>query len=274
MKTIKSDKWPVASDRRSVAGDQMENAARSHHVSRFTFHASTLNPQPSTGFTLIELLVVIGIMALLAALLLPVAAAVKKRQYLNHAQAEMVSLETAIDRYKAAYGFYPPGPPIPPALNNAQSYVNQLYYELVGTTNNYGVYQTLDGSSQINAGDLPYKAFPGSGGLPGVGGFMNCSRGGEDASVAKNFLPDLRPNQIWPGYSNNAVPVYLLITAVGGPDTTYQPMNMQDLNPWRYVCPGTNNPGSYDLWVQLRISGKTNLICNWSQQVRTDSPLP
>jgi prepilin-type N-terminal cleavage/methylation domain-containing protein len=243
-------------------------AAHSPHASRFTFHVS--------GFTLIELLVVIAIMAALAALLLPVVGAVKKHQYIYNAQAEMAKLQTAIDRYKAAYGFYPPGPPIPPALNNAQSYVNQLYYELVGTTNNYGVYQTLDGSSQINAGDLPYKAFPGSGGLPGVGGFMNCSKpgGGEDASMAKDFLTDLKPNQIWPGYSNNTVPVYLLITAVGGPDTTYQPMNMQDLNPWRYVCPGTNNPGSYDLWVQLRISGKTNLICNWNNSVQINNPLP
>ncbi len=47
-------------------------------------------------------------MATLAALLLPVAGAVKKHQYIYNAQAEMAKLETAIDRYKAAYGFYPP----------------------------------------------------------------------------------------------------------------------------------------------------------------------
>jgi len=62
----------------------MANAAHSHHVSRFTFHAS--------AFTLIELLVVIAIMATLAALLLPVASAVKKHQYINNAQAEMAKL--------------------------------------------------------------------------------------------------------------------------------------------------------------------------------------
>jgi hypothetical protein len=49
-------------------------------------------------------------MATLAALLLPVAGAVKKHQYIYNAQAEMAKLETAIDRYKAAYGFYPPDP--------------------------------------------------------------------------------------------------------------------------------------------------------------------
>ena len=64
--------------------------------------------QPAAAFTLIELLAVIAIMAALAALLLPVVGAVKKHQYIYNAQAEMAQLETAIDRYKAAYGFYPP----------------------------------------------------------------------------------------------------------------------------------------------------------------------
>jgi prepilin-type N-terminal cleavage/methylation domain-containing protein len=254
MKTTVSDKWQVTSDK-------MADASRSPHVSRFTFHVS--------GFTLIELLVVIAIMATLAALLLPVAGAVKKHQYIYNTQAEMAKLETAIDRYKAAYGFYPPSPPIP-TLINPSTYVNQLYYELVGTVYNSTntTYTTLDGSTQISAGNVP-TAF-------GVGGFMNCSKpgGGEESSAAKNFLPDLRPNQIWPGYTNSMVSVYLLRTAVGGPDTTYQPMGQQDLNPWRYVYPGTNNPGSYDLWIQLSISGKTNLICNWSKSVQINSPLP
>ena len=47
------------------------------------------------------------------------------------------------------------------------------------------------------------------------------------------------------------------------------------MNPWRYNSSNpTNNPGSYDLWIQLKIAGKTNLICNWSKQVQINSPLP
>ena len=47
------------------------------------------------------------------------------------------------------------------------------------------------------------------------------------------------------------------------------------MNPWRYNSSSpTNNPGSYDLWVQLSIGGKTNLICNWSKQVQINNPLP
>ena len=152
----------------------------------------------------------------MAALILPVAGAVKKHQYIYNTQAEMAQLETAIDRYKAAYGFYPPSDH---SADGGQLVVvfNQLYYELVGTTNNNDTYyQTLDGSAQINVGDVP-TAFP------GVGGFMNCSKpaGGEDASAARNFLPDLKPNQIWTSIyepRTECVGVTLLISSVGGPD--------------------------------------------------------
>jgi prepilin-type N-terminal cleavage/methylation domain-containing protein len=227
-------------------------------------------PQLSTGFTLIELLVVIAIMAALAALLLPVAGAVKKHQYINNAQAEMAKLETAIDRYKAAYGFYPPDNHL---SSTNPGVVNQLYYELVGTTNTAAVrgdpnYYPLDGQGVNLSGSYVSQAF-------GVGGFLNCSKsgGGEDATVAKDFLPDLKPNQTT--VISNKVQVTILITAVGGPDTTYQPLGVQDKNPWRYISSNpTNNPGSYDLWVQLSIAGKTHLICNWNKQVQVGSPLP
>jgi prepilin-type N-terminal cleavage/methylation domain-containing protein len=235
---------------------------------------STLDPRP--GFTLIELLVVIAIMGVLAALILPVVFAVKKHQYLYNAQAEMAKLETAIDRYKAAYGFYPPSPTTPPTAGNPSTLYNQLFYELEGTTGDGINYTNLDGSDIIKAADVP-KAFP------GVGGFINCTKvgAGEDASAARNFLPDLKPNQIARWCTNNfkGTPndfgVTLIISSVGGPDATYKPLDQQDLNPWRYNSSSpTNNPGSYDLWVQLVIGKQTNLICNWTKQVQINSPLP
>jgi prepilin-type N-terminal cleavage/methylation domain-containing protein len=236
---------------------------------------STLDPRP--GFTLIELLVIIAIMGVLAALLFPVVGAVKKRQYLFNAQAEMAKLETAIDRYKAAYGFYPPDNQLSPANPK----VNQLYYELTGTTNisptpNPPVYQSLDGSLPTltgGAGGNVQGAF-------GVGGFMNCSKpvGGEDSSAARNFLPDLKPNQVYNFTNITTGPqgVNLLITAVGGPYAQYLPLDRQDENPWRYNSSNpTNNPGAYELWIQLVFApGQTNLICNWTKQVQINSPLP
>ncbi len=70
------------------------------------------NPQSairtSQAFTLIELLVVISIMGFSRRSLFPVTGAVKRQQYLKTATAEMEQIETALDNYKAKYGFYPP----------------------------------------------------------------------------------------------------------------------------------------------------------------------
>ena len=252
----KSDGWRVTSDK----ANNITCALISRHASRVTRHAS--------AFTLIELLTVMAIMGVLAALILPVMHAVKIHQYIYNTQAEMAQLETAIDRYKAAYGFYPPSPTPPPTPGNQSSLVNQLYYELVGTTYTNNIYTTLDGSASIDA-DQVSTAFP------NVGGFMNCTKpgAGEDSAAARNFLPDLKPKQ-FTAISNNVL-VNILIGSVGGPSVQYQLLGQQDINPWRYVCPGINNPGSYDLWMELVFApGQTNLICNWTKQVQINSPWP
>jgi prepilin-type N-terminal cleavage/methylation domain-containing protein len=258
-----------------VAGDKIATATRqaqSCHASCVTRHL--------LAFTLIELLTVIAIIGVLAALILPVAGAVKKQSMIRTAQAEMAQLETAIDRYKSAYGFYPPSPTIPPAVGDPSTLFNQLFYELEGTTTGDGTsYTNLGGSDIIAATDVP-KAFP------GINGFMNCSKPNADESLpqARNFLPDLKPNQIGRNCTNtfhgtlNTFGVTLIITSVGGPDRSYKPLGPlmpSDVNTWRYNSSSpTNNPGSYDLWVQLSIAGKMNLICNWNKQVQINSPLP
>ena len=70
------------------------------------------------------------------------------------ARSEMTQIETAIERYKDKLGYYPPDNP-PPSGNWA---MNQLYYELLGTTNigtaAAPVYTTLDGSARIKASDF------------------------------------------------------------------------------------------------------------------------
>jgi len=219
------------------------------------------------AFTLIELLTVIAIIGVLAALLFPAFSGVNRQATLNRAKAEMAQLETAIDRYKAAYGFYPPG-------NGNASYpaINQLYYELTGTTNlPNGAIETLDGNSQITPGAV--------GTVFNVGGFMNCdstNASAENSPVARNFLPGLKPNQIG-AYTTNGVTADLIVSSIDWPTAATAPTGAQaQNNPWRYNSSNpANNPGAYDLWLQIVIKpGQTNLICNWSKQVQINSPLP
>ncbi len=113
MKTNKCDKWRVAS-----GGTDAVGVGLSRHPSPVTRH--------SFAFTLVELLTVIAVIAVIAALIFPVAGAVRRQAVIHNAQAQMAQLETAIERYKSAYGFYPPSCPYGPLTN-------QLYYELVGT---------------------------------------------------------------------------------------------------------------------------------------------
>ena len=212
------------------------------------------------AFTLTELLVVIAIMGIIAGFTIPVIKSVKRTQHLKTVRAELDHLETALENYKAQYGVYPPG-------NTNNVMLSQLYYELSGTTMGLINYVTLDGSSTIPIASVT-TAY-------GVGGFINCTHGGgQDAAPAKNFLSGLSSKEIYYPVTNNSIPTTVLVTSVGGPDTTYQPLGTSGLNPFRYVYPGVNNPGSYDLWVQLVINNQTNLICNWSRQVQINNSLP
>jgi prepilin-type N-terminal cleavage/methylation domain-containing protein len=251
MKT-NSDKWQVTGD--------MKNRVQSRHASRVTHHA----------FTLIELLVVISIMAVLAAFTIPVLGAIKASQYKKIARGEMELIQTALENYKAKYGVYPPGNhniPAAYAPANTPSQFSQLYYELSGVTRGGGSFTTLDGMTTITEADF-LNAY-------GVGGVVNCTQGsGEDAAAAKNFLSGLAANKYNQYVTNRTIRTTMLVTSVGGPDDNYKPLLAIGLNPFRYVYPGVNNPNSYDLWVQLVIRGKTNLLCNWNSKVIINSPLP
>jgi prepilin-type N-terminal cleavage/methylation domain-containing protein len=59
------------------------------------------------GFTIVELLTVISIIAILAAMLLPVLAAAKKHAQKVQAQTEIQGIVTAIEAYDSAYGRFP-----------------------------------------------------------------------------------------------------------------------------------------------------------------------
>jgi len=237
------------------------------HATRNTQHAT--HPT-SRAFTLIELLVVIGLIALLAAMSIPVMAAVKRAQAIARAQAELKQVETAIEFYQHKLGYYPPDnppPSFPWTTNNLLP--NQLYYELLGTTNvgtaAAPVYMTLDGSARIKASDL--ATFFG----PNVTGFMNCAQAGRATDEAPNAVAFLQKGlkasqfmSITNGSSTAAMSV--LGTGVVGP-LVYQNTLGVKLNPWRYNSSGPqHNPKSFDLWVDITVGNYTYRISNWSDR--------
>ncbi|HWW00070.1 MAG TPA: prepilin-type N-terminal cleavage/methylation domain-containing protein [Candidatus Acidoferrum sp.] len=235
---------------RSVAGE----------VSGARCRASGFTSRSTTGFTLIELLVVIAVIAILAALIFPVTGAVNRAKIRSKARAELGEVQLGIDNYKAKLGHYPPDNPGLPTTN-------QLYFELLGTTNigtaAAPIYQTLDGSARVAASFL--NADFGS----GVSGFVNCTPagGGDEGRFATPFLSGLKPGQIasMPSDQN----VKFIVCSVPSPNTaTLGYLGAGTLTPFYYNSSNpTNNPGTYDLWVDVMVAGKTNRISNWNKEV-------
>jgi prepilin-type N-terminal cleavage/methylation domain-containing protein len=243
-------------------------------------HSSFLRPSSvgvrhSRAFSLIELIIVVAIMALLASLTFPIMGAVRKTMIRNRARGALIGMETAMEAYKDKFGHYPPDNPV---LKNGVTWyeTNQLYYELIGTTNvpsSPPIFKTLDGSSQLLSTDVPLVF------QSGVSGFVNCSQAGnaDEAPTGMSFLRDLKANQflIVPINSKNCA---VLGCGVDGPADIYQnpPAGLPKINPWRYNSSNpVHNTKSFDLWIDVIVGGKTNRICNWSDQpLLVNQPYP
>ena len=198
------------------------------------------------AFTLIELLVVISIISVLAGLIIGGLGAARNYQYRSTAKAELTLIQAAIDDYQNKSGSYPPS-------NTNDLSISPLYYELSGATYNSSttIYQTLDSAASITAANF-FTAYK-------IGGIVNTTRGsGEDEKKAVNFLPGLKANLI-ESVASFGIPVTNLVSSVRGPDNpnTVNAFHYNSFNP-------TNNPSSYDLWVDLVIKGKTYRIGNWT----------
>ena len=87
------------------------------------------------AFTLIELLVVILIMSIVASLVVGLSSVASRKSKESRIRTELNQLVTAIENYKARYGFYPPDNTIGSGPSRTVNPVtNQLFYELTGTS--------------------------------------------------------------------------------------------------------------------------------------------
>ena len=204
------------------------------------------------AFTLIELLVVIAIIGLLAGLVVAIGGPALRNARLKRASVELKSLETIIEEYKQKKGFYPPD-------NPTSTVTNQLFYELSGM-----LYTPPPAP-------LNFKTITGVGSPLAVAdvntwfntdGFVNST---QDQNENPVFSQSFSPGQYAEVSSSPNKIVELLVCPVPGPNMVKNLNTGAELNPWNYNSSNpTNNPNSFDLWVDVSIGSKTNRICNWS----------
>ena len=206
-----------------------------------------------SGFTLIELLIVIAVMSILAAMLIPISGAVSRARIKSKARAELELVGTGIELYKAKLGHYPPDNPGNPATN-------QLYFELLGTTFTNGIYTTIDGSAAVSAASLPTVFPTQSPPYQPVGGIVNSTQAstGDEGRPPSSFLQGLKPGQVAIINNSGGNLVKILVSSIPNPANRLNTICYVSSNP-------TNNPNSYDLWVDVLINGVTNRISNWNK---------
>lgn len=206
-----------------------------------------------SAFTLVELLVVIAIIGLLAALVVGGASYAKTAKTKSRVQAERAALETAIDSYYKAKGFYPPA-------SSNDTVQTPLFYELTGTVQDPKT-QKFIGMDQQSFDSATLSS------LFGVAGFINCSN---SETPSKNFFGGGLKNsqyQLVKSSSVNANYTVLGISVDGPLVLQAATAGGSSINPWHYMSVNpTNNHDSYDLWMDVKYAGKSNRISNWSPE--------
>jgi prepilin-type N-terminal cleavage/methylation domain-containing protein len=204
------------------------------------------------AFTLIELLVVISVIAVLTGMVLAVGGIITAKGRRARVEADRAWLIMSIEAYKKEKGVYPPD-------NTNNPSISGLYYELTGTFFNnsnvnspvFVVPATQDTFTPANVATIF-----------GRGGFVNASA---DKNEVQDFTRSLAKGGHTATFTTNGVNYILFGVPVPGPGertTTEGKL----ISVWNYVSTNpTNNDGGFDLWLDVKYSGRVNRISNWSK---------
>ncbi len=145
----------------------MRHPARRHKLFKLMKKSALTTRPRRAAFTLVELLTVIAIIAVLAAMLVPVLTAVKRHALVVRASTEMQGIVTAINSYDTDYGRFPVT--ADEQKNNGPGGTNDITVGLVnepqtGTLPQYGMTTTntpsFDNNSNVVAILMDVTAFP------------------------------------------------------------------------------------------------------------------
>ncbi len=209
----------------------------------------------SRAFTLVELLVVIAIMGIVAAMVIGLATAANAGERKKKVLAQRDQLITAIEAYKKEHGSYPPD-------NTNDCRLPPLYYELKGAT--VEIQNPPTPTTTKYLGDFPAISAADYELIFNRRGVANSKpKGAEadgDAKAIDHFI-GVKPQQSTNITIRPGVETYFFTVGIErAPGTDFR------TNTWRYVStnPTNNGAGRFDLWAEVVIKGRTEIIGNWS----------
>jgi hypothetical protein len=177
------------------------------------------------------------------------AAMPKVRAAIREQRRELLS---AIDAYKAHFGVYPPDHVVSRQPLVVDAVKNPLLYELVGVI--YNPTNKMFQLGRLKAAEANYvKEFF------QCDGFKNC---GEKPEQIKRFLTavDLPARQLHDDPDVFAIGFFIRDERIS-PEVEWE----FDVSSWRYVSSSpTNNPGKFDLWIEVKTKKRTVAIGNWN----------
>jgi prepilin-type N-terminal cleavage/methylation domain-containing protein len=218
------------------------------------------------AFTLIELLVTIAIIGVLAALVLPLSGIASAKMRIARVKAELNRYVNAIETYKLETGEYPPdngsmaqtrANEISSGVYHARAAFNPLFYELSGAVFSNNVFYAVSENEQVIPANLNL--------IFGRAGIRNSARNKVDIDY-KGFtfkegqFAELAPTNGLPADAD----IEVLRVPVSGPFPLIGRVEKK-INPWFYDASSTNrhNKNSFDLWAEIIVQGRTNIIGNW-----------
>jgi hypothetical protein len=160
---------------------------------------------------------------------------------------------SAIEAYKAHFGFYPPDSAAGGGPQIANAVTNPLLYELVGAVLN-------PASEMYELGGLEPAEAKFVREFLNTTGFVNS---GSTTGQVVRFLPftNFPAAQLHDDPDVFAVGFQIFWADIP-PETAWE----FGISTWRYVRSGaTHNPGKFDLWIEVKTSSKTVTIGNWRE---------